>query len=228
MNRGCFYSVGTGPGDSKLLTLLAVETIRRADVIAVPDSGAKENAVLNIVADYIADKEIRSFSMPMTRNKEEQESCHQQAAETIAALLDQGKQVAFLTLGDSTIYATPMYLHKRLQAMGYDTKIIPGVPSFCAAAAALGQPLCEGRQMLHIVPGSYGDLEKTLELSGTRVLMKSGKSMGQVKELLLQRGEQAMAVERCGMEGQTLYPTLEQLPEDPGYFCVVIAKEKEQ
>ena len=118
MSRGCFYSVGTGPGDSKLLTLLAVETIRQADVIAVPDSGAKENAVLNIVAEYVADKEIRSFSMPMTRDKEEQERCHQQAAKVIAALLEQGKQGAFLTLGDSTIYATPMYLHKRLQKMG--------------------------------------------------------------------------------------------------------------
>ena len=118
MSRGCFYSVGTGPGDSKLLTLLAVETIRQADVIAVQDSGAKENAVLNIVAEYVADKEIRSFSMPMTRDKEEQERCHQQAAKVIAALLEQGKQGAFLTLGDSTIYATPMYLHKRLQKMG--------------------------------------------------------------------------------------------------------------
>ena len=40
MEKGCFYSVGTGPGDPKLLTFAGVEAIRKADIIALPDSGA--------------------------------------------------------------------------------------------------------------------------------------------------------------------------------------------
>lgn len=145
-----------------------MEAIRKADIIALPDSGAKENAVLQIVEEYVQGKEIQTFSMPMTRDRQELERSHQQAAAQIAGLLEQGKQVAFLTLGDSTIYATPMYLHKRLKAMGYPTRIIPGVPSFCAAAAALGEPLCEGGQMLHIVPGSYRQVEEAVELPEAR------------------------------------------------------------
>lgn len=42
--KGILYGVGVGPGDPRLMTYLAVETIRRCPVIAVPADG-KENAV---------------------------------------------------------------------------------------------------------------------------------------------------------------------------------------
>ena len=54
--------------------------------------------------------------------------------------MEQGKDVAFLTLGDSSIYATPMYLHRILKEKGYQTKMVPGIPSFCAVAASWISP----------------------------------------------------------------------------------------
>ena len=44
--------------------------------------------------------------MPMTKDADLLEKSHQEGADKIAALLDTGKQVAFLTLGDTTVYST--------------------------------------------------------------------------------------------------------------------------
>ena len=104
-------------------------------------------------------------------------------------LLDEGKTVVFLTLGDPTIYSTYWYVHKRVAARGHDAELVPGVPSFCAAAATMGRALCEDGEMLHIIPATHGRTEEGLSLSGSRVLMKTGKSVLEVRELLRQRGE---------------------------------------
>ena len=44
-------------------------------------------------------------------------------------------------------------------------------------------PLAENRQEIHILPASY-DIENSLELPGTKVLMKAGRKMSDVKRLL--------------------------------------------
>ena len=62
--------------------------------------------------------------------------------------------------------------------------MIPGVPSFCAAAAALNISLCDGGEPLHILPASYDGTEELLHLEGNKVLMKSGKSLEEWKDKL--------------------------------------------
>lgn len=42
MSKGKLYGIGVGPGDSKLLTVKAVETIRNADMIITPKTEKKE------------------------------------------------------------------------------------------------------------------------------------------------------------------------------------------
>ena len=86
----------------------------------------------------------------------------------------------FLTIGDPSIYSTCMYIHKRLKRMGYETELIPGIPSFCAAAARLDISLSENSDELHIIPASYG-VEESMRLQGTKVFMKSGRKMAEVK-----------------------------------------------
>ena len=237
VNKGKFYSIGTGPGDPGLLTLKAVETLRACQVIAAPDSGAAENVVRGIVRDHLGDQDILLCEMPMTRDKDYLEACHRQAAALIAARLDAGEDVGFLTLGDPTVYSTALYVHQRLQRMGYDTEVIAGVPSFCAAAARLGVPLCEGGEALHILPASYPGIEALVGpgrdqegegrqgLEGSLVLLKSGKSAAKVKAML--RGRRAMVVERCGLPGEKVHADLSTWTEDASYFSVLLVKGEE-
>ena len=118
-----------------------------------------------------------------------------------------------------------MYLHRRLTALGYEAEIVSGVTSFCAAAARLSVSLGDGSTPIHILPGSF-PLEEGLSLPGTRVLMKSGKQMGAVKKALVSGEYEVLMAENCGMEGERLIGRAQDIPEDAGYYSLVIVKEK--
>lgn len=223
--KGKFYAVGVGPGDPELLTLKAIRIMEESDVIAVPRSGASENIALKIAGAYIEGKELLECDMPMIKDKAELDKYHDKSAADISALLDAGKDVAFLTLGDPAIYSTVMYVHRRLTEAGYDTAIVPGIPSFCGAAASLNTSLCERDEMLHIVPATYkGSQASTLE--GTRVLMKSGRSIMQLKEQLAE--EQAMMVECATMENEKVYKDLNDLKEQSSYFSLIVIPSEDR
>ena len=226
MNKGIFYCVGVGPGDPELMTFQAARIIRECPVAALPASGSGENAAGKIAGDLLRDKELLLCDMPMTRDRAALDAAHAKAASQVAQKLDQGLSVAFLTLGDPSIYATPMYLHHILKAQGYETRMIPGVPSFCAVAAALDTSLCERSERLQIIPASYPDAGEALKEPGNKVLMKSGRSMGKVRAQIDRERFDAMAVECCGMEGERIHHSLDTLEETASYFSVVVVKEK--
>ena len=123
------------------------------------------------------------------------------------------------------MYSTYLYVRKKIEARGFQTVIIPGVPSFCAAAARLGTGLSENVEELHILPASY-QIEEGLSLQGTKVLMKAGKKMPLVKESIRKSGGQAMMVTNCGMPGEKVYQGVEEMPDDAGYYSLVIVKEE--
>lgn len=224
---GKLYGVGVGPGDPKLMTYKAVETIEKCPVIAVPKSGDTEQIALNIAKDFIKDQTIVDCYMPMIRNKEDLMACHKEVASKLKVYLDKGQDIAFLTLGDPTIYSTYMYIHRLILEMGYETEIIPGISSICSVAAALNDSLCEGSECLHIIPASYKGKEDYLDLEGTKVLMKTGKSMEKVKEHLRERGlyEKAKAVECASMANEKVHQNLDTV-EESSYFSVIVVKER--
>ena len=47
-----------------------------------------------------------------------------------------------------------------------------GVPSFCAVAAKLQQPLCEKDEALIVIPGNNAHRKELLALEGSKVIMK--------------------------------------------------------
>ena len=221
--NGKFYAVGVGPGDPDLLTVKAIKTIKDCDIIVAPKSGATKNIALQITEEYLKDKDVLELDMPMIRDEKLLDQYHDKASDEIAELLNKEKNVAFLTLGDPTIYSTVMYVHKRLKNKGYNTNIVPGIPSFCAVAASLDTTLCERNEMLHIIPASYKEVDYALSLNGNKVLMKSGKSIMGIKEKL--SNKKAMMVECASMPNEKVYQSLNDLEEASSYFSVIIVKE---
>lgn len=69
MSKAKLYGVGVGPGDPELLTAKAIRVIRECAVVAVPQSGAGDQAALTIAAEYIGDKPVLHCDMPMTRDR---------------------------------------------------------------------------------------------------------------------------------------------------------------
>ena len=84
--------------------------------------------------------------------------------------------------------------------------------------------LVEKAEPLHVIPASY-QIEEALKLPGTKVLMKAGKKLGEVKEQLLSMGAQGVMIENCGMENEKIYHTIEEIPENAGYYSLTFIKE---
>lgn len=224
---GKLYGVGVGPGDPELLTIKAVRIMKEAEVIVVPGEKKEDSVAYKIAKQAVIEidtKEIIAVSMPMTKNEKQLEESHRKGAEEIIKYLEQGKKVAFLTLGDPTIYSTYIYLHKQIIERGYETEIVSGIPSFCAVAAKLNQGLVEKNETLHVIPSSY-DMADAIALSGTKVLMKAGKKISTVVEQLKTMECQVAMVENCGMENEKIYRSLDEIKADAGYYSLLIVKE---
>ena len=231
--RGKLYGVGVGPGAPELMTVKAIRTIERSDVIVVPGKKAEDSVAYRIAAgicENLTEKQLIAVEMPMVKDEAVLEAGHRTAAEKIDALLDAGLTVSFLNLGDVTVYATYMYVHQIVEADGYDTEIINGITSFTAAAARLNIDLVERAQPLHVIPASYrkDSVDELLALPGTKILMKSGKEMANIRDAVLASGQEAVMVERYGMPGEKIYRDPAEIPDDASYYSVIIVKEKQE
>ena len=102
------------------------------------------------------------------------------------------------------------------------------MPSFCAVAARLNTSLCEGAERLLIVPASH-EAADCLDVKANKVFMKAGKAIGELRDLLAERGllDRASMVANCGMEGEAVYPRFADMEDGTGYFSVVLVKEPE-
>ena len=248
--RGTFTGIGVGPGDPELLTFKAARLIRNCHVAALPvadpnlaepvfdetpEDGAYGKYLDTCTAYQIALKAVPEIQkkaklflpMPMIKDKEQLKKLHD--ADVLAAerVLDDGKDMAFLTLGDPTVYSTCMYVHKRLARDGYPTALVPGIPSFCAAAARLDMPLAENREEIHILPASYG-IRESLQLSGTKIFMKAGKKMPEVKKILMENRADVRMVQNCGMENEQVFLRAEEIPDGAGYYSLLIVKDEKE
>ncbi len=227
MTKGKLYGVGVGPGDKELITLKALRILQNADIVAVPVTKNGDKTACNIVTEYISNKETVEYTMPMSKNFDELNKNYKLIADSIEKQLLLGKNIAFITLGDPTVYSTYMQINSIILSRGYETEIIPGITSFCAAAARLNIPLCERDEALIVLPASYNEAISGLSLKGTKVLMKASRNIPAVRDRLKEANmlDKAVMVECCGMENEKIYKNLNEIKEDSSYFSIIIVKD---
>lgn len=226
--KGKLYGVGVGPGDPELMTIKAVRIIKECDVIAVPGKIPEESIAFRIARQAcpeIDEKLLIGIPMPMMKDEKILKRSHEEGVLSLKHQLDAGKDTAFLTLGDPTVYSTYLYLHNEIRKEEYEAEIISGVPSFCAAAAKLHMSIGEKDEQIHVIPASY-QVEGALGLPGTKVLMKAGKKLPDVKKLLREQNAESVMVENCGMENERIYHGTKNIPEDAGYYTLLFVKER--
>ena len=226
--NGTLYGVGVGPGDPRLMTYLAVDTIKCCPVLAVPADGKGKAVAYRIASGIVKNldqKECLDLTTPMTKDRAVLDAAYQTAADRIIEKLEQGLDVACLTLGDPTIYSTYIYIHRLVKARGYDAKIINGIPSFCAVSARLEDSLADRSEQIHIIPSTYG-VEDALNLSGTKVLMKAASKMPLVKEALKRSNTTCSMSENCGMPDEHIYHCIDEIPDQASYYSIIVVKEE--
>lgn len=228
MNKGKLYGIGVGPGDPELITLKALRLMKECPVIGIPGKNPNESVAYKIAEGAypeIGDKEILKVVTAMTKDSDVLEDGYRKAADEIEAKLDEGKDVAMLTLGDPTIYSTYIYMQRYVEADGYEVEIVSGIPSFCAVSAKFKDSLMDRDEQLHVIPASY-QIEEALKLPGTKVLMKAASKMNVVKKALQENGQKAVMIENCGMPDEKIYTSTEEIPEQASYYSLTIIKEQ--
>lgn len=227
---GTLFGIGVGPGSPDLMTLRAVERLGRADVILAAASPRNEHSVaLSIARPYLRPGvETLRLDFPMTRDKAVLREAWDKNAALAAAQLRQGKNAAFLTLGDPLVYSTFGYLLRTLQALMPDlpVDIVPGVTSFQAAAAHTGTILCEGKEALHVLPGILDGeaLKDCLDHPGRAVILKAYRNFPAIRASLeaAGRADDAVFVSQLGLEGETVRRGMRDVDKPP-YLSLVIA-----
>jgi len=158
---GKLIGVGVGPGHPELITVKALKILKAVEVICAPKARLdKSSLALAIVKPILQElektPEILELVFPMTRNTEFLKEVWESNAETIAAKLKEGKNVAFITLGDPMFYSTFIYTYKTIveKCPEVEVEIVPGVTSLTACAAVSKMPIAEAEEVVAIVPSN--------------------------------------------------------------------------
>jgi precorrin-2/cobalt-factor-2 C20-methyltransferase len=188
-----FTIVGVGPGDPSLLTIAAVDAIKKAKVIIYPISDDKKKSfAAEIVKKYTKFKKNISIIFPMARKDFDPDEIWSNAVEKIVKFIKNGESVVLLCLGDTSIFASSSNI-LRIIKHNYPeiiTKIIPGISSVSAAAALNDFDLVKKGETLIIKECPSSKLELTSlirESKGNKTvlaIMKVGKKWNLLRETL--------------------------------------------
>ncbi|WP_406536856.1 precorrin-2 C(20)-methyltransferase [Methanobrevibacter sp.] len=227
--KGKLYGIGVGPGDTELLTLKAARILESVPVVFSPKSSKEKDSIaLSIVKPILEKRDDYKRLMvvapifPMIEDKSELEKIWDSAAEMIAQYLDSGRDVAFVTLGDTSIFSTYSYVQKRLIGE-YKIETVPGITSFTACAAARNKALVEQNQILTVVPKIDDRLEEVLEYSDSIVLMKASRNTNDLEKSIeeKEREKEIYSVQNCTRENEKI---IEGFSHEKPYLTTTIIK----
>jgi precorrin-2/cobalt-factor-2 C20-methyltransferase len=240
--NGTFYVIGVGPGDPELLTLKAQRLLNDCPVLVVPKGHEDGNSTALAIIDQVislAGKEIIEIHFPMKKIRmgaapdPEVDAAWRRAADTVISRIRAGHNVAFPTLGDPAIYSTGFYTCQTLLELAPESKtvIVPGVSAIGACAASAGVPLCQGDDMMAVVPATF-DNQKLTEVFNsfqTIVLMKVHRVMERIVRLLGEQGllDHAVLVERTAQDTERIIHDLTSVrPDELHYFSTIIVRRR--
>ncbi len=231
---GTLYGIGAGPGDPQYLTMRAVQVLNKVQHIFYPSSsGTDESMALNIIEPHIGKcVKFHQLFFPMTKDQVELERHWNIAAAEVSAVLSQGKDAVFVTLGDPMIYSTYIYLLKRIkeQYPQVTAETIPGISSFSAAATLIDTAIAEGKERVALIPVNrdVSNIEDAIERFDTIVLFKVGSKLPRVLEILEQKGviDHAVLFSYLGTPDQSIERDLRHLKREPiGYMSLILIKK---
>ncbi len=230
---GKLYGISVGPGDPDLLTIKAKKLLDECEVIAYPVRRAGEESVaLNIIKPNvdISKKTVKEYVFSMNPDYAEREKGWKIAFDDIMDTLNSGKSIAMITLGDLSIFSTYMRIDQMIKSKGYDTALVPGVPSFCHGASLAGVPLTMGEESLVVIPfnqDKYDALEVALDNYENIVLMKAYKHVDGITKMVKDKGYDVSCItvmSNIGMEDQYIGPAIEG--REYGYFTTMLIKKE--
>jgi len=227
--------VGVGPGDPSLLTIAAIDAIKKAKVIVFPISDDnKKSFAAEIVKKYTKFKKTISIVFPMARQDFDPDEIWSNAVEKIIKFIQNGESVVLLCLGDTSLFASSSNI-LRIIKHNYPeiiTKTIPGISSVSAAAALHDFDLVKKGETLIIkeCPSSKSELTSLImESKGNKIvlaIMKIGKRWNLVRDILKKEDiiDTSLIALSVGMPEQIIQYASQYKKDFMPYFSLILIR----
>ena len=227
--------VGVGPGDPSLLTIAALDAIKKAKVIVFPISDDnKKSFAAEIVKKHTKLKKNIPIIFPMARQNFDPDEIWSNAVEKIMKFIQNGESVALLCLGDTSLFASSSNI-LRIIKQNYPEiiiKTIPGISSVSAAAALNNFDLVKKGETLIIkeCPSSKSELTSLIrESKGNKMvlaIMKVGQRWNLVKDILKKEEilNTSLIALSIGMPNQIIQYASEYKKDVMPYFSLILIR----
>ena len=203
------YGIGAGPGDPELLTLKAYRILKEVDMIVAPKSREDKRSLALLTIEGIIKERGNGLIVvepvfPMTKDRDKLEQYWEKARDAVLARAE-GKgceTVAFVTLGDPSMYSTFYRFMDIFKDVVDEIEVVPGVTSFSACSAIAKVPVAEGNEIVSIVPDvkARGAL-RVIESSDSLIFLKP-KNMDVIENKL--GNKKAILGVRVGFKDQEI------------------------
>lgn len=181
--------VGSGPGDPELLTLKAVDRLRRADAVLFDDLSSGP-----ILTHARAGADLVGVGKRAGRPSPRQDH----VSRLLVEYAETGQRIVRLKSGDAGLFGRLEEELTALRDRAIPFEIVPGVPSACAAAAAAGIPLTRrltarrvqfvtGHDVTGALPDDV-DLAALADPTASTVVFMGKRTFPRLAEQLIERG----------------------------------------
>ncbi len=239
MKHGILYGVGLGPGAADLMTLRALDCLKKVDCIILPRKDEKSPSLAWNIAEEtvgpVPGQERLFLDFPMSRDPKVTTHAWNIAVKEIKDRIYTGKSVAFITIGDPFIYSSFIYLYEHAQKSWPEVrfKVVPGVSSISAAPIAAGIPVADGQERIAIIPATYNkdDLHTIIRMFDTIILMKPSSVMPEIIDVVESEGllDKSVYVASATMDKEQIVTDIRAIKDKPGiYFSIVVIAKKDR
>ncbi|GEM_PF-114474 len=226
------FGIGVGPGDPELLTLKAYMILKEVDMIVAPRSNEKKGSLaLLTIRKFIEERENKPMIVepvfPMTKNERELEFYWEKAKKEVLERGGGCETIAFITLGDPSLYSTFYKFLDFFEEEVEEVEIIPGVTSFSACSALAKVPIAEGNEIVSIIPDVKENHTalRVIQNSDSVIFLKP-KNTDAIKSML--GNKKAILGVKVGFEDQKMVVgNLTELKEPTHYLSTLIVKKED-
>jgi len=227
--------VGVGPGAADLLTPRAHDAIASADTVVAAaisaDAIGRAESIARAASDPIR---VLRLEIDIAGDDERRAASFDAAAAVLVEHLDRGEVLAFLTLGDPSLFSVFPRLAAavRRQRAAVPIEVVPGIAAFQELAAASGTVIGDEHESIRIVnvsrdPGEVTDLvaDTLARPTESLVLYRGGRAVPELGAQVVAagRGDAAVVGEQLGLPGERCAPVADHLDQSASYLACLIA-----
>ena len=227
-----FIGIGVGPGDKELLTLKAINEIKRCDVVFKPVvKKGKKSIAYQIIKEYIPKSaKVIDLVFKMSKDKNKRKKYRKKLSKNIKDEIIKGNTCCFITIGDPCLYSTYMYIVKNLKKENIKIKTIPGITSYQSIFAKINESMALEEENFAVYPvnDDKEKIKKVIETNNNIVFMKVKRNQKLIYKLLKEKGleDKIFIASNIGKKNEYIsYEINDLINKEFSYFTTLIVKK---